>query len=207
MHLKHTLLDSTWYTKLAILNSTRRLTGNQWSWRNIGVMCSRRNETITRNLAIANRTRSASYEIRTCSRPTFDAWRPVFESTNSWTLLYIQHCFDKFTRIVSDLSTILITQVSTRCVVWQLRKDCSLRVRREAAAVRSGCQRTHGCYFWHQDNTLSTWRVEQLIDVFVARDVHSCLSDVLRHLYAYQWRAPASVCLTRVVHLCILSAD
>ena len=34
--------DSTWYTKLAILNSTRRLTGNQWSWRNIGVMCSRR---------------------------------------------------------------------------------------------------------------------------------------------------------------------
>jgi len=37
-----TLLDSTWYTKLATLNSTRRLTGSQWSWRNIGVMCSRR---------------------------------------------------------------------------------------------------------------------------------------------------------------------
>jgi len=36
-----TLLDSTWYTKLAILNSTHRLTGNQRSWRNISVVCSR----------------------------------------------------------------------------------------------------------------------------------------------------------------------
>ena len=32
-------LDSTWRTRLTISNFTRRLTGSQWSWRSIGVMC------------------------------------------------------------------------------------------------------------------------------------------------------------------------